>query len=57
MPTNDDNWTRAEIDRMAQIETSDVLKALSLIREASPELFEMIQAEEHDVLVQTKETL
>lgn len=44
----DPRWTEEEIADGARIFESDVERALRLIREASPELLEMIEATEEN---------
>ncbi|MEN3329026.1 MAG: hypothetical protein V7638_3833 [Acidobacteriota bacterium] len=41
-------WTRQEIQDAAEITASDIWRALDLLREASPELADMVLAEESE---------
>lgn len=41
-------WTSAQIDQMAEIQPSDIARALALVAEADPLLAEMLEAEEQE---------
>lgn len=42
------NWTKEQIDRLSEVHPSDIARAVALVAEASPELAEMLEAEEQE---------